>query len=45
MVGVMYHGEVNNMVIAPDKGVFDLASILAALKTALPHMMYTGDNA
>lgn len=45
MVGVMYNGEVNNLVIAPDKGVFNLATILAALKTALPHMMYTGDNA
>lgn len=45
MVGIMYHGEVNNLVVRPSAGVFDLATILTALKAALPHMMYTGDNA
>lgn len=45
MVGVSYHGEINNLVVDPSKGVFDLSSILTALKEALPHMMYKGDNA
>lgn len=44
MVGVMYHGEINDKVIAPTKGVFDLATILTALKEALPMMMYKGDG-
>lgn len=44
-VGVMYHGEINDLVVAPEAGVFDLSGILSDLKTALPHMMYTGDNA
>lgn len=45
MVGVSYHCEINNLVVNPAKGVFDLASILTALKAALPHVMYKGDNA
>lgn len=45
MVGVMFHGVINNNIVQPDKGVFSLASILVALKTALPQMMYKGDNA
>lgn len=45
MVGITYHGEINNLVVAPSAGVFSLATILTALKAALPHMMYTGDNA
>lgn len=44
MVGVMFHGELNHKVKNPAKGVFDLSSILTALKAALPHMMYKGDN-
>lgn len=44
MVGVFYHGEINDKVIAPSKGVFDLATIKTALMTALPHMMYKGDG-
>lgn len=44
MVGIMYNGEVNDKVVSPASGVFDLATILTALKAALPHMMYTGDN-
>lgn len=45
MVGIMYNGEINNLVVNASKGVFDLTSILSAVKTALPQMMYTGDNA
>lgn len=44
MIGVFYHGEINDKVIAPSKGVFDLATILTALKAALPMMMYKGDG-
>ncbi len=44
MVGVMYHGEINDLVIDAANGIYDLASIKTALKTALPQMMYTGDN-
>jgi len=44
MVGVMYHGEINDLVVNAAAGVFDIASIKSALKTALPQMMYTGDN-
>lgn len=43
-VGVMYHGEINDKVIRPSAGVFSIATIKSALKTALPMMMYTGDN-
>lgn len=44
MVGVMYHGEINDLVIDAANGIYDLASIKTALKAALPQMMYTGDN-
>lgn len=44
MVGIMYHGEINDLVIDAANGIYDIASIKTALKTALPQMMYTGDN-
>lgn len=44
MVGVMYHGEINDLVIDAANGIYDIASIKTALKAALPQMMYTGDN-
>lgn len=44
MVGVMYHGEINDLVIDAANGIYSIASIKTALKTALPQMMYTGDN-
>lgn len=44
MVGVMYNGEINDLVIDAANGIYDLASIKTALKAALPQMMYTGDN-
>lgn len=44
MIGVMYNGEINDLVIKPEVGVFNIASIKTALKAALPQMMYTGDN-
>lgn len=44
MVGVMYQGEINDLVIDAANGIYDLTSIKTALKAALPQMMYTGDN-
>lgn len=44
MVGVMYNGEINDLVVNAAAGVFSISSIKTALKTALPQMMYTGDN-
>lgn len=44
-VGVTQHAKINNLVVDPDAGVYDLAPILTALKAALPHIIYQGDKA
>lgn len=48
-VGVMYHGKINPIIGkdagAQAAGYYDLTTILAALKAALTHVMYEGDNA
>lgn len=48
-VGVFYHGKINPVIgtdaSAQAAGYFDLTSILAALRSALTHMIYEGDNA
>lgn len=48
-VGVFYHGKINPVIgtdaSAQTAGYFDLTTILAALRSALTHMIYEGDNA
>jgi len=43
-VGVTYHAKINPLVVNQAAGYFDLASILTALKAALTHVIYKGDN-
>lgn len=47
-VGVTYHAKINELVGKDAKaqaaGVYDLTSILSALKLALPHVIYKGDK-
>lgn len=43
-VGVTYHAKINYLVVDPAAGVYDLAPILTALKAALTHVIYRGDN-
>lgn len=47
-VGVTYHGKINHLVgtdaAAQAAGVYDLTSLLTALKAALPHIIFKGDK-
>lgn len=47
-VGVTYHAKINPLIgkeaAAQAAGVYDLTSILTALKAALPHVIYKGDK-
>jgi len=43
-VGVTYHGKINPLVVNVDAGYFDMSGILTALKSALTHVIYKGDN-
>ncbi|MDR2274358.1 MAG: hypothetical protein LBF27_25850 [Sphingobacterium sp.] len=42
--GVTYHAKINPLVVNADAGYFDMSGILSALKTALTHVIYKGDN-
>lgn len=48
-VGVTYHAKINPVIgtdaSAQAAGYFDLTSILSALRAALTHVIYEGDNA
>lgn len=47
-VGVMYHGKINPLIgtdsAAQAAGIYDLTSILSALKATLTHVIYKGDK-
>jgi|GEM_PF-284518 len=43
-VGVSYHAKINPLVVNADAGYFSLSTILTALKAALTHVIYKGDN-
>lgn len=47
-VGVTYHGKINHLIgkdaAAQAAGVYDLTSLLTALKAALPHIIFKGDK-
>lgn len=43
-VGVTYHAKINHLVVDADAGYFDMSGLLTALKAALTHVIYRGDN-
>lgn len=43
-VGVTYHAKINPLVVDAEAGYFDMSSLLTALRAALTHVIYRGDN-
>lgn len=43
-VGVTYHAKINHLIVDPEAGYFNMATVLTALKAALTHVIYRGDN-
>lgn len=43
-IGITYHAKINPLVVNAEAGYFNLATILTALKAALTHVIYRGDN-